>query len=293
MKIKKTVGDYLFTFLNSSLMVLLAVITIYPLWFVAAASFSSAADVMTSRGLMLWPEHPSLAAYQAVLENPNIATGYLNTLFYLVFGTALNLLFTTVLAYGLSRRNIRFSGIVMKLIVFTMFFSGGMIPSYMLIKQLHMIGTVWSILLPGLISTYNLIIMRTAFRSIPESLEESARLDGAGEWAVMTRIVVPLSIPTMAVMVLYYGVGHWNSWFNASLYLTDRRMFPLQLILREILVINAMDSMTVDTGAMDRLSVEQTIKYATIMVATVPILCIYPFLQKHFVKGVMIGAIKE
>lgn len=292
MKIRKSAGDWLFNICNTALMLMLVIVTVYPFWFVAAASVSAPAQVVSSRGLMLWPKQLDFSAYLAVLKNPNITTGYINTIFYLLAGTALNISFTVLLAYALSRR-VKYAPLFMKLIVFTMFFSGGMIPAYMLVRSLQLVGTVWSILLPSLISTYNLIILRTAFKSVPESLEESARLDGANDFDIMVHVVVPLSLPSIAVIVLYYAVGHWNAWFNASLYLTDRSMYPLQLILREILVVNTMDSMSMQADVQDRVSVEQTIKYATIMVATIPILCIYPFLQKYFVKGVMIGAIKE
>lgn len=293
MKIKHGVGDRIFTVCNTIIMLFLIVITLYPFWFVVAASFSPAGQVSESMGLLVWPESIHLDAYEAVLANPNIRSGYINTIFYVLAGTGLNLLFTIVLAYGLSRKNVRGTSIFMKLITFTMFFSGGMLPTYILVQKLNLIGTVWSVLLPGLISTYNLIILRTSFKTIPASLEEAAKVEGAGEFTIMTKIVIPLSLPTIMIMVLYYGVAHWNSWFNASLYLTDRNMYPLQLVLREILVVNTLDSMSVGASAQDKVSAEQTIKYATIVVATLPILCVYPFLQKYFVKGMMIGAIKE
>ncbi len=293
MKIKHGVGDRIFTVCNTIIMLFLIVITLYPFWFVVAASFSPAGQVSESMGLLVWPESIHLDAYEAVLANPNIRSGYINTIFYVLAGTGLNLLFTIVLAYGLSRKNVRGTSIFMKLITFTMFFSGGMLPTYILVQKLNLIGTVWSVLLPGLISTYNLIILRTSFKTIPASLEEAAKVEGAGEFTIMTKIVIPLSLPTIMIMVLYYGVAHWNSWFNASLYLTDRNMYPLQLVLREILVVNTLDSMSVGASAQDKVSAEQTIKYATIVVATLPILSVYPFLQKYFVKGMMIGAIKE
>ena len=293
MKIKHGVGDRLFTVCNTVIMLFLIVVTLYPFWFVVAASFSSAAQVSESMGLLVWPESIHLEAYEAVLANPNIRSGYINTLFYVLVGTGLNLLFTVVLAYGLSRKNVRGTSLFMKLITFTMFFSGGMLPTYILVQKLNLIGTVWSVILPGLISTYNFIILRTSFKAIPAGLEEAAKVEGAGEFTIMTKIVIPLSLPTIMIMVLYYGVAHWNSWFNASLYLTERSMYPLQLVLREILVVNTLDSMSVGASAQDKVSAEQTIKYATIVVATLPILCVYPFLQKYFVKGMMIGAIKE
>ena len=175
-------------------------------------------------------------------------------------------------------------------IVFTMFFSGGLIPMYLLMQNLSLINTRWAMWLPGMIGTTNLIIMRTSFKAIPSSLEESARIDGANDFVILYRVIVPLSKPVIAVMLLYYGVGHWNSWFNAMIYLQDRNLYPLQLILREILIDSTTD--VIELGGDDSEPIAQTIKYATIMVATVPILCVYPFLQKYFVKGVMIGAIK-
>ena len=293
MQINHGAGDRLFKVCNTVIMLFLIVVTLYPFWFVVAASFSSAAQVSESMGLLVWPESIHLEAYEAVLANPNIRSGYINTLFYVLVGTGLNLLFTVVLAYGLSRKNVRGTSLFMKLITFTMFFSGGMLPTYILVQKLNLIGTVWSVILPGLISTYNFIILRTSFKAIPAGLEEAAKVEGAGEFTIMTKIVIPLSLPTIMIMVLYYGVAHWNSWFNASLYLTERSMYPLQLVLREILVVNTLDSMSVGASAQDKVSAEQTIKYATIVVATLPILCVYPFLQKYFVKGMMIGAIKE
>jgi putative aldouronate transport system permease protein len=179
------------------------------------------------------------------------------------------------------------------IIVFTMFFSGGLIPNYLTVMNLGLIDSRWAIILPSAISTYNMIIMRTSFSSIPDSLEESATIDGANDITILTCIILPLSLPIIAVMVLFYGVSHWNSWFSAMFYLRSRTLYPLQLILREILITNSIDNMTTDVSAMDKEPIGESIKYATIMVATLPVLFIYPFLQKYFVKGVMIGAIKE
>lgn len=198
---------------------------------------------------------------------------------------------TALAAYGLSRKGVLLSNGIMFLITFTMFFGGGLIPSYLLIKDLGLINSRWALLLPGMIGTTNLIIMRTSFKAIPVSLEESARLDGANDFVILFRIIIPLSMPVIAVMTLYYGVGHWNSWFNAMIYLQDRNLFPLQLILREILIDNSTDVIELESN--DSEPIAETIKYATIMVATIPILFIYPFIQKYFVKGVMIGAIKQ
>lgn len=219
-----------------------------------------------------------------------IFLSYQNTVIYVVLGTVINIFMTTLGAYGLSRKNVLLSNAIMFFIVFTMFFSGGLIPMYLLMQNLSLINTRWAMWLPGMIGTTNLIIMRTSFKAIPSSLEESARIDGANDFVILYRVIVPLSKPVIAVMLLYYGVGHWNSWFNAMIYLQDRNLYPLQLILREILIDSTTD--VIELGGDDSEPIAQTIKYATIMVATVPILCVYPFLQKYFVKGVMIGAIK-
>jgi len=199
---------------------------------------------------------------------------------------------TSLGAYGLSRKNLYWGKSMMLFIIFTMFFSGGLIPSFLLVKGIGLYNSRFALIFPSAISTMNLIIMRTNFQAIPESLEESARIDGANDLQIMMRVIIPLSGSVMAVMTLFYGVAHWNSWFNAMIYLRDRTSYPLQLVLREILISNQTQNMTQDVGDLDKLSVSETIKYATIMVATVPILLVYPFLQKYFVKGVMIGAVK-
>jgi putative aldouronate transport system permease protein len=249
---------------------------------------------MAHSGLLLLPDGFNLDSYKLVLSNPSILSGYRNTVVIVVLGTALNLLFTILGAYTLSRKSFMLRNPIMLAIVFTMFFNGGIIPTYLLINNtLHMGNNLMALIVPGLVSSYNLIIMRTAFQEISESLLESARIDGAGEVRILWRIVVPLSMPVIAVMILFYGVSHWNSWFSAILYIRDRNLYPLQLILREILIQNSTDSMTTAAAMGDKEAIGESVKYATVMVATLPILFIYPFLQKYFVKGVMIGAIKE
>ena len=235
----------------------------------------------------------TLDAYKAVLDNPMISTGYRNTIFYVVAGTALNLFMTALGAYALSRRNVYFKDFFMFAIVFTMVFHGGLIPTYLVVGNLGLLNTPWALIVPGAISTFNLIIMRTAFQQVPISLEESARMDGANDFTILFRVIIPLSMPVIAVMILWYTVGHWNSYFSELIYLRDRELYPLQLILREILVNNNTDSMMTGASTLDKIDVGETIKYATIIVSTLPILILYPFLQKYFVKGVMIGAIKE
>ena len=200
---------------------------------------------------------------------------------------------TTLGAYGLSRRNLKWGTLLMMIIIFTMWFSGGMIPYFLNVSNLGMQNTRLALILPKAIATYNLIVMRTSFQSLPESLEESAKIDGANDFTIMLRIALPLSMPVVAVMILFYASAQWNAWFDAMLFINNRELFPLQLILREILVLNSTDSMMAGSAAQsDQIQIGETIKYATVIVATVPILCIYPFLQKYFVKGVMIGAVK-
>jgi len=294
MHIKKGIGDWVFDIFNLILMVFLMIITLYPFLHVFFASISDPAAVVQHRGLLLKPIGFTTGAYKLVFKNPMIPIGYKNTLIYVTVGTAINIFLTTLGAYGLSRKNVYFKNHIMFLITFTMFFSGGLIPTYLLVKNLGMADTRWALLIPNAISAYNLIIMRTSFEGIPVSLEESAKLDGANDFTVLFKIILPLSMPVVAVMILFYGVNHWNSWFNAMIYLRDRSLFPLQLVLRGILISNSTEAMTAGatTGA-DIEQVGETVKYATIIVATVPILFVYPFLQKYFVKGVMIGAIKE
>jgi putative aldouronate transport system permease protein len=221
-----------------------------------------------------------------------IAVGYRNTLVVVVFGVMLNILLTAMGAYFLSRKRIMLKKAIMLIVVFTMFFNGGLIPFYLTVRSVHIDDSLLALILPTAINTFNLIIMRTAFMAIPESMEESAKIDGAGHFTILFRIMIPLSMSTVAVMILFYGVANWNAWFNAMLFLRDRDLYPLQLVLREILIQNDTTSMVAGGDTGDTQMVSQTIKYAVIMVATIPILALYLFLQKYFVKGVMIGAIK-
>jgi putative aldouronate transport system permease protein len=290
---KRSLGESIFSIVNTCFMLLLCVVTLYPFLYVLFASLSDPAEIARFRGMLFFPTGFNLDAYKAVMDNPMILTGYRNTIFYVAGGTAINLFMTTLGAYALSRRNVYFNNSIMLMIVITMVFNGGLIPTFLLVNSLGMLDTPWALLLPGAISSFNLIIMRTAFQAVPVSLEESARIDGANDWIIMSRIIVPLSMPVIAVMILWYAVGHWNSYFSALIYLRDRELFPLQLVLREILISNSTDSMTTGAAATDRLDIGITIKYATVIISTLPILCLYPFLQKYFVHGVLIGALKE
>lgn len=293
MVIKKNMGDILFDFFNALAMVILMIITLYPILYVFFASVSDGTLLMGHAGLLLKPLGFSLKAYEMVFKNPMIVRGYLNTIFIVVVGVSISLIMTSIGAYFLSRKSVLWGKIIMFFIVFTMFFSGGLIPMYLIIKGVGLNNSLWGLIIPFAMSTFNLIIMRTSFMAIPDSMEESAKIDGANDYVVLFRIILPLSLPIIAVMILYYGVDKWNAWFYASVIIKKRSLFPLQIILREILLQNSTDSMMTSVGDIDRQQVSETIKYATIIVATLPILCVYPFLQKYFVKGVMIGAVKE
>ncbi|EES71504.1 putative protein LplC [Paenibacillus sp. oral taxon 786 str. D14] len=284
--------DRLFNVVNYTLLILLVIATLYPLVYVLLASLSDPARLLAYKGLLWKPVGFSLEAYRAVLANPGIGIGFRNTLFIVVFGVTVNIFMTALGAYVLSRKNVMWNKVFMFIIVFTMFFGGGLIPMYLIVKGVGLLDSLWSTIIPFAVSTFNLIIMRTSFMGIPDSLEESAKIDGANHFTILFRIIIPLSMPVIAVMILYYAVDKWNGWFYASVFIRSRELFPLQLVLREILISNSTDSMSIGASAGDRFQIGETIKYATIIVATFPIMCIYPFLQRYFVKGVMVGSLK-
>ena len=292
-KVKISRGERIFGVFNVIILTLFSVACIYPFWYVIVASFSEASLLMSHPEAIMVPLGWSTKAYEYVFETKAIWTGYANTILYVVVGTAINIFMTLLAAYFLSRKNLPGKTVLTILIMFTMYFSGGMIPGYLNIQQLGLYNTRWALLLPGALNTFNLIIMRTALSGIDSALEESAMLDGAGHMTILWKILVPLSKATIAVLVLYYGVAHWNSWFPAFIYLDSdakgKSMQPLQIVLRRILILTDMT----DTGSgEDAAQIAETIKYATIIVSTVPILALYPFLQKYFTKGVMVGAVK-
>ena len=269
---------------------LMALMCLYPMLHVLFASISDPIRLMQHTGVILKPLGFSLEGYKIVLKNPNIPVSYLNTIIYVAVGTSINILMTTLGAYALSRKGYMFKKTITLLIVFTMYFNGGLIPNFLLVKALGMYNTIWALVVPGAISTWNLIVMKTCFQAIPVSLEESARLDGANDFVILLKVFLPLSKATMAVMLLFYAVTQWSSWINAMIYLSDRKKFPLQLIMREILIANSTSGNTMDSDVM---FLEEVVKYATIIVSTVPVLCIYPFVQKYFMTGVMMGSVKE
>ncbi|MCV4234765.1 carbohydrate ABC transporter permease [Virgibacillus sp. LDC1] len=272
----------------------ITLLVLYPLFFVLIASISAPETVMRGE-VWLWPKELSFVGYERLFANSDLMQGFLNTLLYTTTGTALNVLMTIAAAYPLSRADFNGRGIFTAIIVFTMFFSGGMIPNYLLVKELGMLDTIWAIIIPSAVSVWNIIIMRTFFQSsIPKEMQEAAFIDGASNMRVLWRIVLPLSGPILAVMVLFYAVGHWNSYFSALIYLSDRANYPMQLFLREILVQGQMQEMVdiSDDSLARSLMDAEAIKYAAVIVTNLPMLLLYPFLQKYFVKGVMIGAIK-
>lgn len=283
-----------FPLFNGLLLALVGLLCLYPLLYIVFASLSEPDRIMKHTGLLLGPLGFTFEGYELAFRNPNILTSYMNTIFYVVVGTALSLIVTAAGAFVTSRKDALLARPIMLGVVFTMYFSGGLIPLFLLVNNLGLYNTRTAIILVGLVNTWNLIVMRTSFLGIPDSLEESAKIDGASPMTIFTRIYLPLSKPMLATMTLFYGVGNWNSWFNHMIYLQDRDKFPLQLIMREILIANDMSSMTnmstVGTYTNDMYQV--LVKYAVVVIATLPILCIYPFLQRYFIKGVMVGAIK-
>ena len=294
MAIKESKSRYAFLLFNYIFMIGMIVVTLYPVLYVAFASLSNSNELVRNGGkILLHPLGLSIDAYKKTLSNPSVLTGYLNTIFIVVVGVLLSLAMSSLGAYFLSRKNVMLKKPITLLIMFTMFFGGGMIPFYMTVRQLHLVGSLWSLILPSMISTYNMIILRTGFESVPQSLEESAKIDGAHHLQILTYVVLPLSKASIAVIALYYGVGYWNAWFNASLFLEGNvNKWPIQLVLRQILIVNDINSMTQGVDISDVEQVGESIKYATIVVATLPILCVYPFIQRYFVKGVMVGAVK-
>lgn len=292
MKIKRSTGERIFEVLNISVMLVIILIMIYPLLYVIFASLSDANGLLAQKGILLRPVGFSVESYRMMSKNPMILRGYMNTIFIVTVGTAINIILTAMGAYVLSCKGPMLRRPIMILIVITMYFSGGMIPFYFTVVNLGLENSIWSLILPSALNTFNLIVMRTSFEAVPESLKESAYLDGASDMKILFRIILPLTKATLAVLTLYYAIGHWNSWFNAVLFINDRAKYPLQLVLREILVQNDTSSMSSNVISEDQFAIGETIKYAVTVAATVPVLCIYPFLQKYFEKGALLGAIK-
>jgi putative aldouronate transport system permease protein len=300
-KVRHSRGDRVFYIVDMVLLSAITLVVLYPLVYIVSASFSDAQELVIGR-VYLWPVKPSLEGYKAVFKYDDVWLGYGNTIFYTVFGTALNIVMTIIIAYPLSRRDFVGRNIIMFVFTFTMFFRGGLIPTYLLIKSLGLVNTRAVMIVPWALQIWNVIITRTYLQStIPLELYDSAKVDGASNTRMLLMIVLPLSGPIIAVITLFYAVGHWNSFFPALIYLRDRSLRPLQIVLREILIMNSMrmmdEYMSNATEEQLELMIErqfmaQLLQYALIIVATFPILVMYPFVQKYFVRGIMIGAIK-
>lgn len=291
-KMKTSLGDKIFVVINSAILICLCIITLYPIWYVFCASMTSNTYLVSHPGILLWPHEMTFGAYKLAFSHPLLLSGYTNTLIILAVSLPINILMTLFAGYFMASKDVMFKPLLQGLIMFTMFFSGGMIPAYLNVRSLGLYNSLWALILPGALSVYNSIICKTAIESVPESLKESAYIDGANDVIILFRIIVPLIKATLAVLLLYYGVGHWNAWFNASIYLKDNEKLPIQNIMRAILIAN---SNVLNSAAAENDQVNQfaeAIKYSTIILTTVPVLCIYPFIQKYFVKGVMIGAVK-
>ncbi len=283
-------GDRVFYFLVYAIAIFAFVITLYPFIYIIAVSFSDSTAVYQGK-VFLWPVKPTLAGYAQVFKQKNLWTAYGNTLFYTFVGTIFNLVATTIAAYPLARRHFFARRFFNFFIAFTMYFGGGLIPTYLMITSLGLYNTRWVMIIPSLLSTYNTMVCRSAFAGIPEELMESAAIDGANEWRTFFSIAIRLITPTLAVLTLYYAVGHWNNFFTALLYISDEKLMPVQVLLRRVLIQSSgelMGNMVSD----DKAAASVQVRYVTIVIATLPILAIYPLLQKYFVKGVMLGAVK-
>ncbi|MDO4326609.1 MAG: carbohydrate ABC transporter permease [bacterium] len=293
-KVKTGMNDQIFYLLSGLVLTIAFLLVLYPCIFVVSASFSSGTAVQSGK-VILWPVEFSLTGYDTVFHTANIWTGFSNSLFYTVCGTIINVILTILAAYPLSRQDLVGRDKLMLFFTFTMFFNGGIITNYLLVSKLGLINTRWALLLPGALNVYNMIIARTFLQTnIPNELLEASQLDGCSDIQYLIQVVLPLSKAVLAVLVLFYGVAHWNTYFNAMIYLNNRSLFPLTIFLKEILISGQIDASTVsDPELAEKVSqLSGVIKYSLIVVSMVPVLVIYPFVQKYFIKGVTIGAVK-
>ncbi|MBR6165966.1 MAG: carbohydrate ABC transporter permease [Clostridia bacterium] len=289
-----TLGSRVFDVLNYLLVTVIAVTTLFPFVYIIGASFATEYEI-TTRPLFIIPQDVTVNAYEFIFSSNKILQGFRNSIFITVCGTLINLFFTVTMAYALSKTRLRGRNFFLNMVIVSMFFSGGMIPGYIIIANvLNLKNTFWAVLLPGAISAYNLMIVKNFFQGIPQELEESAAIDGSTDIGILWRIVLPLSLPVLATFGLFYAVGHWNAYFGAMIYMTGaKEKWPLQVLLRELIILangSAGDITNMDPEFVQ--PPEQSVKMAVIVVSTVPIMCVYPFLQKYFVKGVMVGALK-
>lgn len=287
-------ADRMFIICNTIFMILLIIITAYPMYHVLCASLSNNTKLVADPGILLFPKGFTTGAFRLAFNHPLILSGFKNSILILVFALPLNIILTLFAAYFLAAKNVLLKKPIVFFIMFTMFFSGGLIPMYLNQRSLGLYNNLAALVIPGALSIFNAIICKTAIENLPDSLSESAYIDGAGDLTVLFRIIAPLIMPTIAVVLLYYAVGHWNNWFQASIFIEDNKLLPIQNILRALLIMNenALGGGEVSSGGDKFDSYAETIKYAAVIITTVPILCIYPFLQKFFVKGITIGAVK-
>ncbi len=288
----KSIGNKIFDTANVIVLGIFALVTVIPFLYVIAGSFATQHELL-ERGFILFPTEFSLSAYEFIFSTSTLVRSLLVTIFITVVGTLINLIFTCLMAYPMARRDLDFRKPIQLMVIFTMLFSGGMIPTFLVVKNLHMIDTYWALLLPGAISAFNLIIIRSFFQQLPDGLEESAKIDGASDPGILLKIVLPLSMPVLATFSLFYAVGHWNTFFSAVLYINDSTKWPIQVLLRQIVILSQGGSLG-DTTAFEQDFVppDQAVKMAVIVISTIPILVVYPFLQKHFAKGVLLGSVK-
>ena len=289
-----TLGSRIFDVMNYLIVTLIALTTLFPFIYIISASFATEYEI-TTRPMFIIPQDVTLNAYKFIFSSNKILQGFRNSIFITVCGTAINLFFTVTMAYALSKKRLRGRNFFLNMVIISMFFSGGMIPGYIIIANvLNLKNTFWAVLLPGAISSYNLMIVKNFFQGIPQELEESAAIDGSTDIGILWKIVLPLSLPVLATFGLFYAVGHWNAYFGAMIYMTGaKEKWPLQVLLRELIILS--NGTAGDMNNLDPEFIqppEQSVKMAVIVVSTVPIMCVYPFLQKYFVKGVMVGALK-
>ncbi len=290
--LKSTMGDKVFYALNYIFLGLMTLIILYPIYFIIIAAISDP-DAVLAGEVVLYPVRVTLSGFQKILERADVWRGYLNTIIYTVLTVVLSLIVTIPAGWALSRKTLLGKKFFMIYFIIPMFFGGGLIPFYNVMNSLHLVNNMWSVILPSILSVWNLFMTRTFFESsIPEGLVEAARIDGAGEWRIFTNLVIPLSKAILAVMALYYAVGQWNSYFNAMIFLQDENLYPLQLVLKEILI--ASESTTGGSGEtiLEQYRLANQIKYVSVIVSSAPVICLYPFVQKYFAQGVMIGSLK-
>lgn len=290
---KKSAGDKVFDAVNFIIMLFVVLVTLYPFYYIVCASFSSSTALLTRMGLLWRPLNFTVGGYIKTFEYPLMISGYKNTLTILFVSLPINLLLTIFLANTLASKNMFWKKLIIPFVMINMFFSGGLVPGFLNVRELGLYNSLWALILPGAVSIYNSIIVKTAIEGLPDSLSEAAYIDGANDFYLLFRIIVPLIMPTLAVILLYYGVSIWNAWFSATIYLNDNSKLPVQAVLRAILIENTASIETRDVQSTDYLNdFVETIKYSLIIVGTLPILMAYPFLQRYFIKGVMIGAVK-